>query len=370
MVDREDGDPLQAAESDSPSKGILMVRTDALRNFHGLVRSLGGDPEALLRKSQIEPAVLENRNAVISYRAMVQLLERASAELDCPDFGMSLAAAQAAEQGGTKVLGPLAVAMRNSQTLGEAFRYYAEHVRAYSTATQICIEHMGANQSVFMRFEILLARLPHQRQAVEHALLLTQHAALSISGGQACAREIWFTHEPNVALSTYRAHFNAVLRFGQSMNGLFFRVCDFDLSIPDTDPQLYEIATSFIDHRFPAPATTLSARVRTIIGRFLADGNCTHERVASALGLHPRTLQRRLREEGETFELIRDSVRRDVALRYLRQRNIPLVKVAEILGYSETSVLSRSCYRWFSASPRQLRIRLGGSSLSAEAQVS
>ena len=66
--------------------------------------------------------------------------------------------------------------------------------------------------------------------------------------------------------------------------------------------------------------------------------------MASALGLHPRTLQRRLRDEGESFEGIKDSVRRDVALRYLQQPDVSLVRVTEILGYSETSVLSRSCH--------------------------
>ena len=64
---------------------------------------------------------------------------------------------------------------------------------------------------------------------------------------------------------------------------------------------------------------------------------------------------RRLREEGESFEAIKDSVRRDVALRYLQQPDVSLVRVTEILGYSETSVLSRSCLRWFCASPRELR---------------
>jgi AraC-like DNA-binding protein len=48
-------------------------------------------------------------------------------------------------------------------------------------------------------------------------------------------------------------------------------------------------------------------------------------------------------------------VRRDVALHYLQQPEVPLVRVTEMLGYSETSVLSRSCLRWFSASPRRLR---------------
>ncbi len=102
-------------------------------------------------------------------------------------------------------------------------------------------------------------------------------------------------------------------------------------------------------------AMSLSAKVRVLITRHLVEGNCTCKRVSATLGLHPRTLQRRLRDERESFEAIKDSVRRDVALRYLQQPDISLVQVTELLGYSETSVLSRSCLRWFSASPRQLR---------------
>ena len=56
------------------------------------------------------------------------------------------------------------------------------------------------------------------------------------------------------------------------MNGLFFDEQDFDLPVPDTDPQLYEIATSFIDHRFPTAAMSLSTRVRIIIARLLVEG--------------------------------------------------------------------------------------------------
>ena len=79
---------------------------------------------------------------------------------------------------------------------------------------------------------------------------------------------------------------------------------------------------------------------------------------ADDLGIHPRTLQRRLKEEGESFESIKDAVRREAALKYLRQRSLPLIQVAAALGYSETSVLSRSCYRWFAASPKKLRLEL------------
>jgi AraC-like DNA-binding protein len=344
----------EVSPADTSRGGVLMVRVDALRNFKTFAASLGADPAALLRRFQIEPSALDNHNSVIPYRVLVQLLECAATELNCPDFGMRLAAIQES----TKVLGPLDFVMRNSATLGDAFRYCADHVQAYSLATQITLEKVRRSRRIFMRFEILLSRQPHQRQAVEHALMLVQYAAEAISEGRVRGKEVWFTHEPLASLATYRARLNASPRFGQSMNGIFFDEEDLELPVPHVDPQLYEMATSFVDQRFPSATKTLTARVRTLIERMLIDGSCAHEQVAAALNLHPRTLQRRLREEEESFEGIRDSVRRELALRYLRQPNVPLVQVAAVLGYSETSVLSRSCYRWFAASPRQLRHEL------------
>ena len=353
MIEHADGDTgLHTPAQDEG--GTSVVRIDALRSFNEVVRSLGGDAAALLARAQIDADLLGNRQAVLSYRTMVHLLERCASELDCPDFGLRLAQAQ----GGAKVLGPIEIVMRNSSSLKDAFRYCAEHIQAYSPAAQICLEPDPGDGRTFLRFEILLAHLPYQRQAVEQALLLTQHAATSISGGQARACEIWFSHEPLAPVSVYRAHFNAIVRFGQPSSGLFFGSRDLERPIADPDPQLYELATTFIDTRFPLAATTMTTRVRSIVGKLLVAGQCTNSRVAATLGLHPRTLQRRLREEGECFETIKDSVRRDIALRYLGQPEVPLIRVAEKLGYSEASVLSRSCYRWFSASPRQLRNRL------------
>lgn len=346
--------PREMVSLRSSTNGAAMVRAASLRCFKEVVTSLGGDAAALLKTVGIEPSLLDRGGGEFPYKLQGELFEVAAAQLACPDFGMRLAAVQAA-QGATKVLGPLDVAMRNSPTLGDAYRYCADHLHAYSNATQICFEKLPDDPRVFMLFEAFLVGGIHQRQAVEQALALTQHGIHAISGGQARAREVWFTHEPLAPLSTYRAHFNATVRFSQSMNGLLFDEQDFELPLPDTDPQLYEMATSFIDHRFPTSAMPLRTRVRINIARLLVEGNCTQEYVAAALGLHPRTLQRRLREEGESFEAIKDSVRRDVALRYLQQPDVSLVRVTEILGYSETSVLSRSCLRWFCASPRELR---------------
>ncbi|HWK49524.1 MAG TPA: AraC family transcriptional regulator, partial [Steroidobacter sp.] len=331
--------------------GATTVRVDSLRKFPEVVARLGGNPRALLTKSQIDPTVLHNRHAVIPYRSLVTLLERAAHELNCPDFGMRLAMAQ----GGLKVLGPLEFAMRNSSTIREAFQYCAAHPQVYSTASQMRFETGHAPDALFLRFEILLQRLPPHAQAIERALLLTQLVALDISRDRIRAREVWFTHDPLAPEERYREYFGVNVRFRQPANGLFFAQSDLDMPIPNVDPQLYELSTDFIEHRFPSTTAPLSTRVRTLIERSLLQGDCSYGSVSATLGMHPRTLQRRLRAENESFESIKDRVRRDIALRYLQQSSLPLIRIARLLGYSETSALSRSCYRWFSVSPRQLR---------------
>jgi AraC-like DNA-binding protein len=339
--------------------GAATVRVDGLRKFPEVVSRLGGNSSALLTKCQIDPTVLHNRHAVIPYRSLVMLLERATQELNCPDFGMRLAMAQ----GGLKVLGPLEFAMRNSRTIREAFQYCASHPQVYSTASQMRFETGRAPEALFLRFEILLQRLPPHAQAIERALLLTHQVALDISRGKIGAREIWLTHEPLGPEARYREYFGTNVRFRQPVDGLFFANSDLDMAIPNIDSQLYELSTDFIENRFPTASAPLSTRVRTIIERLLIKGDCSYGSVSSTLGMHPRTLQRRLRSENESFESIKDSVRREVALRYLQQSSLPLVRVARLLGYSETSALSRSCYRWFSASPRQLR---GGVAMTSD----
>jgi AraC-like DNA-binding protein len=331
--------------------GTAMVRVDVLHQFAEIVAQLGGDASALLLKAQIDPAALSNRHAVIPHRNFGRLLERAAAELECPDFGMRLAAAQ----GGVKVLGPLGYVMRNSPTVREAFQYCIEHIQVYSTAVHMGFEKSNVEDTVFLRVEFFLARAPKQHQTLERALLLTQLSALNICSGRVRAREVWFTHQPLLPPATYREYFGAEVRFGQRMNGLLFADSDIDIPNPDADPQVYEVATDFIENRYPVTHAVFTPRIRMIIERALVEGNCTHGSVAVMVGMHPRALQRRLRAEGESFEGIKDSVRREIALRYLKESSMPLIRVAKMLGYSETSALSRSCYRWFSASPRQVR---------------
>jgi AraC-like DNA-binding protein len=331
-----------------------IVAVDTLRHYPELVRQLGGDPKVLLRGARIDPAVFDNPDSVIEYRSVLHAMQHAAEELSCPDFGMRLAAMQ----GGNKSIGPIGVVMKNSQTLGQAIGYCAKHIHAYSLATHVRFDPDRAHHLLLVRLEILLDQLPDKRQAVEHALMLAGLNIIEITGGAARVRKVLFRHDAQSTVKTYRNFFGCEVSFGQQADGLVLTETDLLCPVVDPDTRVYEMATSFIEARFPRTEPPIHARVRALVLEHLGSKDCTSERVAAEFCLHPRTLQRRLRAEGTSFEDIKDAVRRDLALRFLKRADMPLKRVAEKLGYAETSVLSRSCFRWFAATPRELRQRL------------
>ncbi len=340
-----------SCQSGELGAAIDRVNADTLRLFPALVGKLGGDPSSLLRDVGIDPDSLPR--AGIGYRAMADLLERAAAQLQCPDFGMRLARAQ----GGGKVFGALGVVMRNSKTLGDALDYVASHCRAHSLATGIRIDRARGIQRRLVGHEILLDGLSDRRQLIEQFLLLGHLNALEITGRKVAAREILLRHRPLSSLATYRRHFGCNVHFGQEEDGIVFSEWDLSCPIVDPSPQLYRWATTLVESRSSFRTPPLHTQVRALIVRFLGAEDCSDERVAAELCLHPRTLRRRLRTERTSFHHIKDQVRRDFALAYLQQSDVPLPRVAERLGYSAHSAFSRSCVGWFSASPSQIRER-------------
>lgn len=328
-----------------------VVHADILRFFPNLVTALGGDPRSLLQRVGVDLSALSQGRLTVGYRSIVNLLELAAEELQCPDFGMRLAMLQ----GGGAVFGSMGVVMKNSNTLGEAVRYAANHCYAHSLAARVRLEHDHTSGKLFVGHGILVDKLPNKRQALEQILLLGQLNAMEITGGQARAREVHFRYQRLSSLATYRRYFGCDVRFDQKEDGIVFHERDLLCPIVDPDAHIYQSTTTYIDTNFTQVTPPVHACVRGVILQFIETENCSKERVAAELHLHPRTLLRRLKAEGKCFEEIKDEVRRDMALGYLQGTSLPLRRIAEKIGYAEHSVLTRSCSRWFAATPREVR---------------
>lgn len=75
------------------------------------------------------------------------------------------------------------------------------------------------------------------------------------------------------------------------------------------------------------------------------------EDVASNFNIAPRSLQRRLQDEGITFQQLSDAVRKSLALHYMESGKHPIKEISIMLGYNELSAFSRAFKRWTGKAP-------------------
>jgi AraC-like DNA-binding protein len=100
---------------------------------------------------------------------------------------------------------------------------------------------------------------------------------------------------------------------------------------------------------------SFSQLVRAALLRNIQDGACTIGAVARALALSPRTLQRRLENEGTTFGEVYDLTRRDAVIEQLRNPKVAIKEAAFRAGFSETSTFYRAFRRWTGITPAHYR---------------
>ncbi|WP_371922643.1 helix-turn-helix domain-containing protein [Simiduia sp. 21SJ11W-1] len=162
-----------------------------------------------------------------------------------------------------------------------------------------------------------------------------------------------------------RAHiFGCAPHFNQSATRICFATRFLDERVAQTPHTLAEFLAqapvSLLSHY--QRDTSLSAQVRQLLQN-AADSDhsgidqCGLEQVAQALHLTSQTLRRRLKEEGNSFQEIKDAVRCSLAIHYLLRDDLPMQDIATKMGFSEPSVFFKAFKRWTGLTPGAYRER-------------
>lgn len=91
---------------------------------------------------------------------------------------------------------------------------------------------------------------------------------------------------------------------------------------------------------------SISARVKSALIELLPGGLSGIDSVAEKLGLSRRTLQRKLSEEGTTFQKQLNNTRKLLAVNYIRNTNMSTNEIAYLLGYQELNSFLRAFIIW------------------------
>ena len=103
--------------------------------------------------------------------------------------------------------------------------------------------------------------------------------------------------------------------------------------------------------------TSITGRVRRAVLDALPSGKPSATSVAKGLALAPRTLQRKLQEEGTTFQEVSDAVRKDLAQQYVQSGEYDLGTVTYLTGFATLSAFSRAYKVWTGRTPSEDRGR-------------
>jgi AraC-like DNA-binding protein len=318
------------------------------------MRSLKADPLVLLTRYHIPPESLDDEDALVPVRSVLNLLEDSAVATRCLDFGLRLAQSQ-----DISVLGPLAVAMQNSPTVADALQFASRHLFVQSPALVLTVVQNSSlvPGCVELRFEILLPREPVQRQAFDLCLGDLHRILQFLARDHHDLKAVALPHAPVAPLSAYARFFGARVYVAQEHGGLHVGRRTLTATLQAVNESLRQIAVDYLDANFRDPGQSVTSRVRLALRRTLSSNQGRKTAIADMLGMHQRTLQRRLDAEKTSFDEIREEVRKQAALRYLCETRIPLTQLTSLLGLSEQSALTRSCRRWFGATPSAVRQR-------------
>ncbi len=329
-----------------------MIRASGVAGLRELVAERGADAGALLRRVGIRAADAGDHEVFISYRSLVEAVEGGAALTGLPDFGLRLAARQ-----GVDILGPLAVAARTASSMGEALGICGVYLTAYSPAIAVRMMPLDEPGHTLLEFEIVAPDIPPAPQTVELSLGIAVAMCRYLAGSGYRPVAVALPHGPLSPRERYEEFFGCPPRFGQVHSGLVLRDSDLTRTVSH-DAKAHAVILRYLDSVVGPEESGLAAPVRRLVRDLMPSGAMTMDLVARQFALHPKSLQRRLAEEGTSFAAIVEETRRQLAVHYLRDTDLSLGVVARELGYAEQSVLSRSCVRWFGRSPSRVRATL------------
>lgn len=336
-----------------------LIRATNLWGYSDLVRELGGDPAQLLARFQLPPTVEQEPDAFIDFRSGARLVETTAVDLACPDFGLRLSRWQ-----GLDILGPVAVIVRNAQTIRDALTAVARFLYVHSPALRLEAVEQPAGSDLTFTYEITERGLPELRQAYELSMANFSRIVGLLAGSDAHLAAVSFMHPQLGPDSSYEEVFGCPVRFDRPGCEFHLPASVADKPIDSADQETRRIATKYLETEFLPHDASFSEQVAALSRRLLPVGQATAEAIADELAMHPRTLQRRLAEEGVRCQDIVDQERRRQAVRYLSEPRLHLGQITGMLGFAEQSSLNRACRRWFGKTPRQFRADLAGTRLS------
>ena len=317
------------------------------------VRAAGHDPNELIARFDLPPGAERDRSVVLSLATLRALFDAAERTIGDPFLGLHLA--ESLPRG---TFGVVEFLCEAAPTVGVALQSLSRRHALLNDLVVVTVHERSDHVVVEQRIPGAPLCVGRHGNELFVANLVLQGRRLT--GRSFVPRHAFFAHgaPPDVS-DLVRVLGTADLRFGLGANGVALDAVDVDAKVITADGPLADVLDTHADGLLVArpPSKTFLDRVRSEAGRRLPAGPPTLDDVAGALRLSPRTLQRRLDQEGTTLSEIVEVLRQERARAFLLDRSRTVEAVALELGYGDARAFQRAFKRWTGTTPSLFRTR-------------
>ena len=347
-----DGHPMTRAARLAPRTGRRTlgstVRVGPLAAIPHLLRELGCNPGPIVREAGFELAYFDDPELPMPYRAGSALLARCVAATGCEHFGLMLG-----ERAGPSSLGLAGFLMMNAPDVGHALEDLVHYLSLHDRGGIATFE--VRNATALLGFTVIEPETQAVDQICDLSMAVARNLMRGLCGPKWTASQVLLPRKPPADPTPWTRVFRSPIQFNAGQCALAFPSRWLAHPVAVADPLLHRHLKQQADAM--RRDSDFASEVRRLVSGTIAHRVSTAAHVAKLLGMHEKTLNRRLLEAGLTFRTVRDDARYAMAQQLLSNTSMTIAEVAASLGYAEASAFVRAFTRWAGTTPGKWRPR-------------
>ncbi len=315
--------------------------------FHKL-EELGVSASAVLRTAGLPQAFMHQARVPLKTEELFALWRAIGEVSTNPAIGLLLGTESKTER-----FNPVSLAALSTENFGLAM----DRMARYKQLT--CPEEILQKKSDgewHIQFHWLLADEIEPRLLIECCFAWVLSVARHGTGAHLSPLRVEFV-EPRQHVKAMERHFGCSVVCGAPRNMIVFRAADAQRPFVTRNAELLALLAPQFEEDLKQESIreNFAERVRGAIQQQLTGKRPTIEDIADALHVSSRTLQRRLQEDGSSFQRVLEEARRQLARHYLNNSVLELNEAAYLLGYEDSNSFVRAFRTWEGVPPARWR---------------
>jgi AraC-like DNA-binding protein len=339
------------AKRPAPGAGGL-VRLGPLLSIPALLLEFGCDPDPLIRGAGLRLSLFDDPDTEIPYLAASKLLARCVEATGCEHFGLLMG-----ERAPPSALGVAGFLLRTAPDVGTGLAELVQYLDLHDQGGTPSLQDRG--RVTLLGYAIHAPDAVATEQICDASIAIAANIMRSLCGSHWNPLEVLLSRRPPADDGPYRRFFRAPIRFDAEQSAVVFRSQFLRQRPPAADALMHQYFEKEAQKLHARRTTTLSGELRPLLRNLLATQRLSAADAARQLGIHERTLNRRLVAEGTTYHRELDDIRKNAAEQLLATTSMPLKEIAAAAGYGDASAFSRAFKRWCGTTPAEWRTKNG-----------